>query len=198
MKRAIDFVDVVERRLSCREFIPNSPLRHKEIQLILRAANRAPTAGNLQAWRVYLVEGVQLVDLMNAALGQAWIPTASLGMIFFADQRASSIKYGSRGKRLYSTQDATIACAYAQLCCEFLGLGASWVGAFREERIKELAGVENADHLVPTSLLLIGRRTETARTRPRTRRPLEEVVIPQRAKRMHSSSVPDDEELSSD
>ena len=179
MKRGHDFVETLERRVSCREFIPNSPLRKSEIDDLLRAAIRAPTAGNLQAWRVFLVEGVdKLTQLRDAARGQDWIPTASLGMIFFADQDASARKYRSRGTKLYSVQDATIACAYTQLCCEFLGLGACWVGAFSETRTKALAGVEDDDSLVPISLLIIGRPTPTARKRPRSRRSVDEVVIP--------------------
>jgi len=173
------FFEGVEARVSCREFVPNAPLLPTERDAILKAACRAPSAGNLQAWKVYEVLPDQLAELSAAALDQEWITTAAMALVFFADPETSAAKYRKRGRNLYAVQDATIACTYAQLSCEFLGLGACWVGAFDEDEVRQIAGIEK-DDLVPVALLIIGRPSAGARTKPRSRRRSSEVLIPKR------------------
>jgi nitroreductase len=174
MKKA--FFEVIDKRVSCREFIPDYVLSENEIQSILHAASRAPTAGNLQAWKVCLLKDEKLKEL-SVVYGREWIADASIAFIFFADLEASAVKYKKRGRKLYALQDATIACSYAQLSCEFLGLGACWVGAFSEENICQLCGIETTSEFVPTSLLIIGKPTPTARKHPRSRKPVQEMLI---------------------
>lgn len=51
-----------------------------------------------------------------------YIIQAPIVMVFFADTKTGSKTYGSRGKTRYCFTDATIACTYAQLAAQELGL----------------------------------------------------------------------------
>jgi len=62
-------------------------------------------------------------------------------------------------------QDATIACAYAQLAATASGLGACWVGAFHEDEVREIVGAPAAWR--PVAILPIGVPTEAAGVRER-------------------------------
>lgn len=114
----------------------------------------APSAGNLQAYQIYVVKDVQVrKNLAAAALGQTFIAGAPVVLVFMALPQTSAKRYGDRGVSLYAIQDATIACTYAILAAA-LGLSSTWVGAFRENEIQQVLG-SGVDEL-PVALLPLG------------------------------------------
>ncbi len=44
---------------------------------------------------------------------------------------------------MYSVQDATIACTFASLAAESLGISSCWVGGFDEEKIAKLLEIQD-------------------------------------------------------
>ncbi|MBM4388054.1 MAG: nitroreductase family protein [Deltaproteobacteria bacterium] len=124
------------------------------MQLILEATNNAPSAGNLQAFKIFLLYSQDVKnEIATAAFNQDFIREAPLVMVFFADKDASA-KYGTRGRDLYSLQDATIAAIFAWLSAVDLGLAGVWVGAFDDGRISGILGA--GDSLQPVAILPIG------------------------------------------
>jgi nitroreductase len=88
-------------------------------------------------------------------------------LVFFANPARSAAKYGRRGDVLYCVQDATVACAYAQLAAEDLGLASVWVGAFDNAAVSEAVGAPAG--LRPVALLPIGYAAESPPPTPRRR-----------------------------
>ena len=168
----MDFFEVIRARRSIRAF-QACPVEPEKLQQILEAINRAPSAGNLQGYAVFLVTNRScLRALTQAAVGQDFIEQASLALVFCAYPARSVQKYGQRGATLYCMQDATIACATAQLAVTALGLASVWVGAFDEDGIRQAIGVSN--DLRPVAILPIGYAAETPE--PRSRRALAEMI----------------------
>lgn len=168
-----EFFEVVEARTSIRQFQPQ-PVEPEQLERILKAANRAPSAGNLQAYRIIIVTDPQMRGRLEAASGnQGSVAGAPVVLVFCACPSESAARYGARGKELYCVQDATIACAYAQLAVTALGLGSVWIGAvFEPDVIKDVLRL--GEGLWPVALLPIGVPAEQP---PRTpRRPLRETV----------------------
>jgi nitroreductase len=163
-----DVVDVIGARRSVRSYLRRA-VPEETLAKILEAVRRAPSAGNLQAFMVYQVTGHRaLKRLAHAAQDQTFIADAPVALVFCADPLHSARHYGVRGERLYALQDATIACAYAQLAAASMGLGAVWIGAFSES---EVASVIDADEgHVPIAILPIGFPAEAGE--PTSRRPL--------------------------
>lgn len=58
----MDVFEAVASRYSCRAFLPR-PVPEKTVRDIVARAARAPSAGNMQAWRVYAVAGKRLEAL---------------------------------------------------------------------------------------------------------------------------------------
>ena len=110
--------------------------------------------------------------LARSTNGQDFITQAPLALVFCAHPGRSAQKYGQRGTTLYCLQDATIACAYAQLAVTALGLASVWVGAFSEEAVRAAIGVSH--DLRPVAFLPIGYAAETPEHR--SRRALVELV----------------------
>lgn len=168
----MDLFTVFQERHSVRAFAER-PVEPEKLRALLEAANRAPSAGNLQAYEIYVVtRPTVLKALMRAAFEQKFIAQAPVVFVFCAHPTRSASSYGERGATLYSVQDATIACAYAQLAATALGLGSVWVGAFDEDTVRRALGI--GGELVPVALLPLGYAAESPEITPR--RALEDLV----------------------
>ncbi len=148
----MDYFDLLKKRASIRSYLPKA-VEEEKLQKILRAANSAPSAGNLQGYEIIVVKNKnKKKELAKAAWGQSFISEAPLDLVFLQNPHRSGSKYGKRGEELYSLQDATIAAAFAHLASFEVGLGSCWVGAFDEIKVKR---VLNTD-LRPVSILVVG------------------------------------------
>jgi nitroreductase len=70
-------------------------------------------------------------------------------------------------------QDATIACAYAQLAAQEEGLGCVWVGAFDEKAVAK--AVRAGEGMKPIAILPLGYAAETPF--PTKRRKMEDCFV---------------------
>lgn len=155
----MDFFEVVKERHSIRAFL-NKPVEEEKLQQILKTANASPSAGNLQAYEIYLVrQRQQRLALARAALSQDFIAAAPVVLVFCANPARSSIKYGERGARRYTIQDAAVACTFAMLAATALGLATTWVGAYDDDAVRRVIGV--SEDLIPVAILPVGYAAET-------------------------------------
>lgn len=150
----MDFFNTLEARHSIRSY-SSQPVESEKIQKILEYACKAPSAGNLQGYEIFIVTSEsQRRLLVDCAYLQDFIRQAPYVLIFCVDQRRSEAKYKERGRDLYCIQDATIACTYAMLSATALGLSTVWVGAFDEEAARIAIGIPGT--LRPIIMLPIG------------------------------------------
>jgi nitroreductase len=168
----LDFFETVSERRSVRAF-KSDPIGPDLIEQILKAANQAPSAGNVQAYEIVLVTLGPIKDaLCRAALYQDFLIEAPVVLAFVTNPRRSATQYGRRGEALYSLQDATIACAYAQLAATALGLATVWVGAYNDRAIRDILGLPPDSQ--PAALLAVGYPAESPP--PTQRRSLKDLV----------------------
>ena len=161
----MDFFRVIEARRSVRLFAER-PIEPDKLQRILEAIGRAPSAGNLQSYEVYVVRGAhERASLVRAAGGQDFLVQAPLVLVFCAHPARAEAKYGTRGAGLYCVQDATIACTFAMLAATALGLSSVWVGAFDEEVVQQT--IRAPENQRPVAMLPIGYPAETPELRER-------------------------------
>jgi nitroreductase len=145
----------------------------KDIVLdLIKAAETAPSAGNLRARKYVVVTNTQMRKAVAvAAYGQSQVETAPLLIVICADVLRSSKRYGDRGS-LYSIQDAAAATMCLLLASYDLGLGACWNGAFDDQIIKDALNL--AKDVLPVAILSIGWPAESPHAPPA--RDLDEVV----------------------
>lgn len=150
----MDFFALLKKRHSTRKFKPKE-IDSRKTKKLLQAIGSAPSAGNLQSYKIVLVKEREKRRLVaEACFGQGFISTVPIVLVFFADTAKAAGQYGSRGINLYAVQDATIAAAYAQIAATALGLSSCWIGAFDEARIKKLFNA--SAQLVPIAVIPIG------------------------------------------
>mgnify|MGYP001251284664 CR=1 FL=1 len=168
----MDFFDLIKERRSVRAFT-QEPIGEEQLKAILRAANAAPSAGNYQAYEIYVVRAAQRRRaLADAALGQSYVASAPVSLVFCENPGRVEPHYGERGRRLYAKQDATIACTFAMLAVTALGLATVWVGAFDDEAVWKAIGAPQG--VTPVAILPIGHAAEKPDRTPR--RPLTSLV----------------------
>lgn len=165
--------EVIKNRRSVRRFKPD-PVPGELLKKVLEAARWAPSAGNVQPWKFFVVTSPAKKEaLAAAALGQRFVAEAPVVVVVCALLRKAAGAYGARGKELYCLQDTAAATQNMLLMATALGLGGCWVGAFREEEVKKALGLEG--DVRPVALVPLG--YPQAVPSPPPRLPLEEITV---------------------
>jgi SagB-type dehydrogenase family enzyme len=93
-------------------------------------------------------------ELARAAYGQDWLSEAPVILVLTGFEHRTTRKYGRRGER-YVLLEAGHAAQNALLQAVALGLGATVVGAFDDERVGKVLGLEAEER--PLYLIPVGR-----------------------------------------
>ena len=158
-------------RRSIRSY-KEEPVSKDLILDLIKAAETAPSAGNIRARKYVVVTNTQMRKaLAVAAYGQSQVETAPLLIVICADVPRSSGRYGDRGS-LYSIQDAAAATMCLLLAAYDLGLGACWNGAFDDQIVRDALNL--AKDVLPVAILSIGWPADRPQASPA--RNLDEVV----------------------
>lgn len=168
-----DFFETVRHRHSIRKYQSDMAVEPEKLYAILEMACAAPSAGDLQSYRIIVVR--DLADrqiLAQASHQQTFVAEAPVCLVFCADPARSASTFGERGAKLYALQDTTIAAAYAQLAIVAAGMGSTWIGYFDEDQVRTALALEPG--LVPLALLSLGYPAQLPE--PSSRRKLDEMV----------------------
>jgi nitroreductase len=168
----MEVLEAIKWRRSIR-FFTSQPVSEEEVKTLIDAARHAPSAGNIQPWEFIIVKKAEIKHrLVVAALNQTFIEQAPIVIVVCANADASGSGYGSRGATLYCIQDTAAATQNILLTAHSMGLGTCWVGAFKEEEVKEALGIP--DGVRPVAIIPVGHGTGNPPKHPR--RALNEVM----------------------
>jgi len=168
----MEFFEVIRRRRSVHAF-ERKAIPTETLEVVLEAANAAPSAHNLQAYEIYVVtDERRRTAVAQAAREQSFLAGAPVLLVFCTHAERSAKRSGRRGETLYTIQDATIAATFAMLAATARGLATVWVGAFDPEEVARIAGAPPG--VEPVAILPLGYAAEEPVEPPR--RPLEELV----------------------
>lgn len=151
----------------------------KTIDGITGATRAYPSAGGIYPLEIYLVAGnIQGLDagiyhyrwkdhsialvregdvrdsLTKAALGQTMVSAAPASLVFTAVYERTTGRYGRRGEDRYVPMDMGGAGQNVHLQAETLGLGTVIIGAFQDDAVKEVLGIQDE---VPLYIMPVGR-----------------------------------------
>lgn len=151
---------IIKSRRSIRSFKRDKEISKDVINKILEAAIWAPTAGNVQPWRFFVITNQDIKEqLVSAALDQEFIRDASVVIVVCTNKTEANLSYGKRGVELYSIQDTAAAIQNMLLTVHSLGLGSCWVGAFSEEMAAKILNLPQ--EIRPVAILPIGYQAES-------------------------------------
>lgn len=155
IKELMDIYEVIHGRRSIRSFEAGRDVPEGLVRKLLEAACQAPSAGNVQPWRFFVVRADDLKQaLCTAAGGQTFVAAAPVVIAVCVDLGAAAGSYGSRGRELYCLQDSAAAIEHILLAAHAEGLGACWVGAFSEAEAAR--ALDLPEGIRPVALIPIG------------------------------------------
>jgi len=167
-------LDVLFNRRSVRAYT-DQPLAAGHREAILKAAFRAPTAGNMMLYSIIEVEDQVLKDrLAETCDHQPFIARAPFVLLFLADyqrwmdafafanapQRAAELGLSNRapqeGDLLLAMSDTLIAAQNAVIAAESLGVGSCYIGDIMEQYEVHRAMFNLPRYALPVCLLCFG------------------------------------------
>ena len=164
----MNVLEAIKTRRSVRKYKPG-PIPDEDLKEILTAAQLAPSAGNKQPWRFVVVRDPETKKkLGEITRGQTWISDAGVVVVALAMDKKSPEVY-----ERWAERDVMTAVEHMVLAAWSLGYGTCWIGAFYEDRVKELLGIP--EEMTVINLLPIG--VPDQRPEPRGRKPLDEIFL---------------------
>jgi len=148
----MDFWQLIEKRRSTRSFL-DKKIEKEKIDRILQAANRAPSARNLQSYKIFVIEDQEIKEkLQKVCRDQEFINQAGVCLVFVSWIEKAEVISERTG--FFAQLDATIACYQAWLAAVDLGLSGVWIGAFSEEEMINLLDLKFGQQ--PIAVLPLG------------------------------------------
>lgn len=166
------FLDVAKKRCSVRSFLSKEVDKEKLLQ-VLEAARIAPSACNLQPWKIIVVENTQTKMKLYESYPRDWFAEAPIILVVCADRKQS---WKRRDGKDYGDVDVAIAVDHMTLAAADLGLGTCWIGAFDDAKCRRV--LQLPQHLEPIAMLPLGypAKVESPERHVTRRKSLDEIV----------------------
>ncbi|WP_407307872.1 nitroreductase family protein [Desulfosporosinus sp. SB140] len=179
--------EILRNRVSLRNYAERQ-LDEQDINLIIEAAMRAPTAGNMMMYSMIIVSDQNLKERLSVTCDhQPFIAKAPLVIIFLADlQRWFDYYYKSgvedfclkqglefsgpdEADLMLSSCDALIAAENAVIAAEAIGIGSCYIGDIMENYEIHQSLLDLPPLVFPISMVCFGYYPKNERPRPRER-----------------------------
>jgi len=158
--------EAIKNRRSIRKY-KDVPVPEEKLARVLEAARIAPSAGNRQEWKFIVVKDKATRDrLVEACRGQTFVGQAGAVIVACATDPS----------RKWHMVDVAIAVDHMTLAAYEAGLGTCWIGAYEEDKVKEILGIPSGVKVVV--LLPVG--VPDIDGVPRPRKALEEIIACER------------------
>ncbi|MFW9949963.1 MAG: nitroreductase family protein [Candidatus Thorarchaeota archaeon] len=174
MKQYNDTLDLIFNRRTLRAY-NNKPITEEEINIIIKAALRAPTAGNLMLYSILEIKDQRLKEQLAVTCDhQPHIAKAPLVLIFLADMQrwwdyfkicktdelctriGEDFIKPQESDLLLACCDALIAAQNAVIAAEALGMGSCYIGDIMENIETHRKMLNLPTWVFPITMLCIG------------------------------------------
>ena len=164
----MQFLELAAKRASIRAYEDRS-IPTELVNQVLEAGRLAPSACNRQPWHFIVLTKAENRKRVGEAYSREWFWSAPVIIVVCVDKsKAWTRKDGAS----YAWVDTAIAVDHMTLCATDLGLATCWIGAFQDDKLREVlqlpAGIE------AVAMLPLGFPKEAGRSKDRL--PLEQIV----------------------
>jgi FMN reductase (NADPH)/FMN reductase [NAD(P)H] len=188
-------MEIILNRKSVRAY-ETMPIAEDEVDEILRAAMRAPTAGNMMLYSIIHVRDQAAKEtLARTCDNQPFIAKAPLVLLFLADyqrwydyfmlsgaeelcrERGEPLRRPEEGDLFLACCDALIAAQTAVLAAESMGIGSCYIGDIMENYEIHRELFELPRYGFPICLVCFGYPTKQQQERPLTTRFRKDFIV---------------------
>ncbi|MEM4460571.1 MAG: nitroreductase family protein [Nanopusillaceae archaeon] len=164
-------IDLIKQRRSIRNY-ENIDVPYEKIIELLEAAIWAPSSGNLQNWYFIIIKNRDKINKIAEFSDQEFIKKVSAIIVVCSNDEIVEKIYGERGK-LYAIQNTAAAIQNILLLATEKNLGTCWIGAFDENKVKELLKIPK--NISVHALITVGIPRENPK--PPERKKLSEILF---------------------
>jgi len=163
-------MNLIETRKSIRSYKPQE-VEEEKLNYIIQAFRKAPSAKNLQPWKLIVVKDKKKIsDLAIACNNQTFLSEAPILIVACAKEDEA---YGVMGGYMNSYPiDVALALEHLILAATEKGLGTCWIGAFKEKLVKDLLDIPKTVRVV--AITPVGYPAQEGGARGR--KPLAEII----------------------
>lgn len=147
----MEFEKVIKERKATRKF-SDKKLEKAKLDKILEAGRIAPTAKNLQPFKIYVVESAEGIEKLDKATKCRY--NAPVVLVVCGNKEKSYVKDGSP---IYQ-MDASIVTTHMMLEATNLGVDNIWIELFDGDVLREEFSIP--DNLIPVCLLPLGYKSK--------------------------------------
>lgn len=153
--------EAVSKRRSIRKY-KEIEVEDEKLQNILEVARIAPSAANRQEWKFIIVKDKESREkLVEAANGQSFVAEAPVTIVACSTESERVMPCG----QFAYTVDLSIAVSFMILEATELGLGTCWLGAYDEEKVRNILQIP--ERIRVPAMFTLGYADESPHQRPR-------------------------------
>ncbi|MEA2095990.1 MAG: nitroreductase family protein [Candidatus Cloacimonadota bacterium] len=143
-------LNCIKERYSVRKF-QNKPIEQEKLDILLKAAQLAPSASNKQTWKFVVIRDLdKRKQLTEICRGQKFVSEAPITIVICNTNLDYVMTCGMNAPVI----DGTIAAEHIVLQAVELGLGTCWIGAFYHDEMAKLINLPKDYKIV--ALLPVG------------------------------------------
>lgn len=175
----MDIMEAIRNRRSVRDY-SDKPIPKDVMEELKEALRVAPSACNYQPWKFILVTDAELRrKVAEASNKQMWMADAPVIVVAVGFPGTAYTHMGGAGNSV--DVDLGIALDHLTLAATAQGIGTCWIGAFREEAVRELLGIPASCKIVALTPLGYPGRPDLLRPVPEgKRKPASEIFCENR------------------
>jgi nitroreductase len=165
----MEFFDVVRSRYSVRRYQAKQ-VEPDKLDRILEAARLAPSGSNRQPWKFVVVRDAAIRrELVAACNDQTFVGEAPVVIAGVGTMPDRVMRCQVPGDPV----DLAIAMEHIALAATAEGLGSCWVGAFDQDRVRQVLGIPSTAKVI--EVMALGYAADAPR--PKARKPMGEIVV---------------------
>lgn len=168
----MDFHELVASRKSVRGYDPSRPVPQEVLARILEAGRLAPSAKNLQPFKFLVVSSPEMLAAVRPCYEKEWFRQAPHILIVKGDRNAAWVRPSDSWNSLET--DMAIAMDHLVLAAHAEGVATCWISAFDSVLLHKVLRLTPDEEIF--SITPLGYASPDAETRPKTRKPIEELV----------------------
>lgn len=154
----MDTIKAMTERRAVRKY-SDKKVKMDYVADLIETAKFAPSSGNVQNWRIIVVEDETIKeDIAIACLKQKWMVQAPVFLVICDEKINVKRLFGKRGVELYSIQNCAALTQNILLAAKDYGIDSCWVSAFDEDAVSRILKIP--DGFVPEAIITLGYRKD--------------------------------------
>ena len=140
----MDFEQVAKERYSCRNFLPKE-VEQEKIEKILEMARIAPTAKNLQPFKIYILKSEESLKKLDSVTDCRY----GAPLVFFLTYNKKEQWENPFEKDIHSgVEDVSIVATHMMLEAKNLGLESVWCNWYPNTKLEKLLNIPEDERSV--------------------------------------------------